>query len=408
MFRVTVLDNKEESVFTGNGKVNEEAHKPFQVCFLYSDDKVFEKITNFLDALSVEKIVNSRIGVVFNSVSRSQDFFRKMDKYYSKNEITLILLHSRYTVADRLAKESEIFEHVGKNSSINKPVVVIGTQTIEQSLDIDFDFMVSDIAPVENIIQRCGRIHRHNRGLRSSERIMYINMSSEAQKTASKIYTKYVIDIAEEIFTKINEFDLSSINEIVDMAYIVPETKKEAYLTWIQERNHSSRKASFNRIALPLQEAISKPLYGWLKAGEVDEISDLSATVRDGVSGPEVILIVQKDETFYYLESNNCLMPIYTGQDFISYKFQKKVLGSSVVLPMWFNNKLDDIISDAEEKSSILLQEWQQSALLKGEVPLILKELHSEAGEIYFYNERLAVYYDFNTGLTEKSFNAKL
>ena len=74
------------------------------------------------------------------------------------------LFHSRFTAGDRREVEDRIIDIFGKPSM---PVqragkVLVATQVIEQSLDIDFDFMVTDLCPVDLLIQRAGRLHRHD------------------------------------------------------------------------------------------------------------------------------------------------------------------------------------------------------------------------------------------------------
>ncbi len=78
------------------------------------------------------------------------------------------LLHARFTRHDRNQKEEELLERLGKPAPENpkRPAarVVVATQVIEQSVDVDFDAMLSDLAPVDLLLQRAGRLWRHDRG----------------------------------------------------------------------------------------------------------------------------------------------------------------------------------------------------------------------------------------------------
>ena len=75
------------------------------------------------------------------------------------------LFHARYALADRIETERRIVETFGKDSGIKQRAgkILVATQVVEQSLDLDFDAMISDLAPIDLLIQRAGRLWRHVR-----------------------------------------------------------------------------------------------------------------------------------------------------------------------------------------------------------------------------------------------------
>ena len=73
------------------------------------------------------------------------------------------LHHSRFAAEDRKLLDDAVEQAIGKDERHVGGVVVVGTQTLEQSLDIDADFLISDICPVDVLLQRIGRLHRHDR-----------------------------------------------------------------------------------------------------------------------------------------------------------------------------------------------------------------------------------------------------
>lgn len=76
--------------------------------------------------------------------------------------LDVILNHAGFLAADRARNDEDLAAMFGKNGE-QRPAkaVVVATQVVEQSLDIDFDVMFTDLAPVDLLLQRIGRLHRH-------------------------------------------------------------------------------------------------------------------------------------------------------------------------------------------------------------------------------------------------------
>ena len=98
---------------------------------------------------------------IVNTVDEAQKVFERIDAELDPN-IPRFLVHSRFTRKDRNENESRLQRLFGPNST-ERPqrAVVVATQIIEQSLDVDFDIIISDLAPIDLLIQRLGRVHRH-------------------------------------------------------------------------------------------------------------------------------------------------------------------------------------------------------------------------------------------------------
>jgi len=102
---------------------------------------------------------------VRNTVGDAINTFRDLKKTDWMDNDRLTLFHSRFAMIDRQRIEADTLEFFGEDSTadMRRGRVLIATQVVEQSLDLDFDVMISDIAPIDLIIQRAGREHRHVR-----------------------------------------------------------------------------------------------------------------------------------------------------------------------------------------------------------------------------------------------------
>lgn len=104
--------------------------------------------------------------VICNTVGRAQDVYRLLAAVFAPGK-ELGLFHSRFLAKDRAAVETACLGRFGPpaDPEVRRPTryVLVATQVMEQSLDVDFDVMVSDLAPVDLLLQRSGRLQRHQR-----------------------------------------------------------------------------------------------------------------------------------------------------------------------------------------------------------------------------------------------------
>lgn len=133
-----------------------------------------ESVLNILEPLAND---HGCAAVICNTVGRAQEMHAFLSERFGEEHV--ILTHSRFTATHRaeqeellvskLGKKAHYSEADGEDSSRPHRLIVVGTQVIEQSLDLDFDVMITDFAPVDLVLQRMGRLHRHD-SRSSSER----------------------------------------------------------------------------------------------------------------------------------------------------------------------------------------------------------------------------------------------
>jgi CRISPR-associated endonuclease/helicase Cas3 len=107
------------------------------------------------------------VAVICNRVQRAQDVYRALQEADLVEDDDLLLFHARTPRVWRDETEQAVLNRFGKGAA-QRPhkSIVVATQVIEQSLDLDFDLMVTDLAPIDLILQRAGRLHRHERSSR--------------------------------------------------------------------------------------------------------------------------------------------------------------------------------------------------------------------------------------------------
>lgn len=99
---------------------------------------------------------------VCNTVDTAQIQYRQLKEQIG-NEFPIGLLHSRFPFWKREQLELEWMERLGKKGNTRCPCILVATQVVEQSVDLDADLLITELAPTDMMLQRLGRLWRHDR-----------------------------------------------------------------------------------------------------------------------------------------------------------------------------------------------------------------------------------------------------
>lgn len=127
-----------------------------QIHYEADDEKVFAHITAALQQ-------GQCVGWIRNTVADAMAAYERISQTISPENITLF--HARFALKDRLDKEAQVLDLFGEDSKqqARQGRLMIATQVAEQSLDVDFDVLITDLAPIDRVLQRAGRLQRHVR-----------------------------------------------------------------------------------------------------------------------------------------------------------------------------------------------------------------------------------------------------
>ena len=187
---------------------------------------------------TVQKILEDTLqdggcaAVVVNTVRRAQLFSEKLQA--GMPDATILLLHSRFVTPDRLKHEQELLAHMGRKSGRKKRdrTIVVGTQVIEQSLDFDADVMMTDLCPMDLLMQRIGRLHRHavHDAMRPEQvcvpRCYVLGGQGEIEKGAKAVYGTYLLMRTAMLLPQAAHLpdDISRlVNAVYDPSFPLPE-----------------------------------------------------------------------------------------------------------------------------------------------------------------------------------------
>ena len=134
------------------------------------------------------------IAVIVNTVDRAQTLYSMLEDTVG-DAAEVLLYHARFPADERQAIERTVLARFGKECERPERAILIATQVAEQSLDVDFDAMITDLAPVDLVLQRAGRLHRHPRQRPEAHRepVLYVaGLAGEAPPDLTATRWKYV------------------------------------------------------------------------------------------------------------------------------------------------------------------------------------------------------------------------
>lgn len=311
-------------------------------------------------------------GIVVNTVKRAQVLAKLVPE-----DIKMMLLHSGFLATDRELQEEELQQTIGKGALRPAKMIVIGTQVLEQSLDIDFDVLYTDIAPIDLILQRAGRLHRHKiprpKSLESTEiYVMGINGPGDYGDANESIYPKYLL-MKSDYFLEKAVMLPNDISKLVQKVYD-PRTDNEIAQEEIpgiadsraefdKHLEQEKRKAKAFQIAAP-QYAGHPTIHKWLErsqSGVDTNEQKANAAVRDIRETLEVILVQHTSKGDNLIDGR--WLADVSSQD---------IAQQVIRLPAATTSDIDAAIKSLESFTSSYYPEWQQDVWLKGALALPL------------------------------------
>ena len=347
------------------------------------------------------------VGVIVNTVRKAQEIAAELQSAFPKAEV--IIMHAQFIMTDRAKREEQILKRVGKHSipESRHGLIIVGTQVLEQSLDLDFDLMITELCPMDLLLQRTGRLHRHNRvrpqGLETASCFVLDETDDSFDSGSAAIYGEWLLMRTRALLP--NKLTIPS-----DIPLLVQQTYDETNNEMLGELTEGMKKAQEEnklRTGKKRRSAgnylISKPsnkkgkcLDGWLD-NDIKPNNEQTGekAVRDGDPSVDVIALMRDGEGLIRIiaDKSETIIPADRPP---SREEALLIARQKLRLPGFFGRrwKIDDTIEQLEAETQNVFSAWQDSALLKEEVVLLFDEdLNADLAGVQLH-------YDIKTGLT--------
>lgn len=384
-----------DTVKQESAEIEEDRKHPVYVRKLPND--------RIIDCLKENLSDGGYAGVIVNTVRASQLLFDDLKNSFPEADIRLF--HSQFLAPARAEKEEKLLQLLGRNAprKIGEKVIIVGTQVLEQSLDLDFDMLITELCPMDLLLQRIGRLHRHkDHDLDRPEKLKkaqcFVLPASEA---AHKIYADWLLKTTEKLLPE--EISIpDDISKLVQAAYEEPKDttlkNSKVYQNYLDKIKNKKNKASLFQIIDPAPDDLDLFEYNSIvelwsrKAPDLQWDTEAEATVRDGMDSLQVLLMKRIDDYALFVDSKKneriTLTSVINNSN-----LERKIAAQLINLPYLFMIRADDVISELSNRNQQENPLWQNSSWLRGKLVLFLDE-NNETELIGFH-----LGYDFSKGL---------
>ena len=243
------------------------------------------------------------ICVLLNTVQQAQDVYRAVRALHYDGKV--MLFHARFPVERRDEIERECIHLFGKDKS-HRPerAILISTQVVEQSLDVDFDGMMTAIAPIDLLLQRAGRVFRHDETKRpegydrSELQVLIPEMMGDYQQD-EYVYPKCLLNQSIHLLREKRQIRVpEDIPRLVAEGYDAQSAPQEDLDLWMEQWMEDQVKASASTLC-----EISSPEKGFdpirhmerVQFDDLESSSFLSAKTRLGEPTARIVFLEQSE-----------------------------------------------------------------------------------------------------------------
>lgn len=257
---------------------------------------------DLLSSRTIERIVDDAADksllVCCNTVRRAVEVYAMINDAlrarYPDGDYKLVLLHSRFNSRDRNEKERQIMVRAGVKTARSGRTIVVATQVVEVSLNIDLDVLYSEAAPLEALLQRFGRVNRARPVGTPPADVYVLREQPEAVKYI------YEPDLIAAALRCLEEAD----GELIDES-LVGQWLERVYAAEALERWQKTYDESWN--------AFHNEVINSLRPFNNSDLEDKFFEMFDGVDVLPSVHLHQYEQLFHdgrYLEAASWLVPI--------------------------------------------------------------------------------------------------